>query len=118
MSEPEIDRAMLGERLKAARDYLQLSQDVVSRAIGVSRAAISLMESGQRKVEALELRKLAAVYQRSVAYFTGEVLPAALPQEVEHLARAASALSDQDRRELARFAEFLRTKASDERPGK
>ena len=35
------------------------------------RPAVSLMESGQRKVDALELKKLAELYQRPVADFTG-----------------------------------------------
>ena len=35
---------------------------------------------------------------------------AALPEDVEHLARTASKLSEQDRRELARFAEFLNSR--------
>ena len=118
MHEPELDRVVLGGRLKAAREYLQLSQEEVSRALHVPRAAISLIESGQRKVEALELKRLAMLYQRSVAYFTGDVSPAKLPDDVEHLARTATSLSEQDRRELARFAEFLLTRAVDERPDK
>ena len=66
------DRKSLGERLREAREYLGFSQDQVATFLGVSRSALSLMESGQRKVDALELKKLAGLYKRSVGYFTGE----------------------------------------------
>ena len=112
-SNAESERLKLGERLREAREYLQLSQDEVARALGVPRAAISLIESGQRKVEALELKKFAQIYQRPVNHFTGgnqEKLQ--LPAEVEHLARKAAALSGRDRAELARFADYLKSRAA------
>jgi transcriptional regulator with XRE-family HTH domain len=110
---PETERIKLGERLREAREYLQLSQDDVARLLGIPRAAISLIESGHRKVDALELKKFAQIYQRPLSYFTGgESKPPKLPKEIEHLARKAAALSDRDRAELARFAEFLQSRAA------
>jgi transcriptional regulator with XRE-family HTH domain len=109
----EIEREKLGQRLKEAREYVQLSQDEVARALKIPRAGISLLESGQRKVEAIELKQLAELYRRPVKFFTGEeTAPPELPEEVRHLAREAAALSDKDRVELARFAEFLKARAS------
>ena len=58
------------QRLRTSRDYLGFSQDEVAKHLGISRTALSNIESGQRKVDALELKKLAALYQRSIAYFT------------------------------------------------
>ncbi|MEZ5972605.1 MAG: helix-turn-helix transcriptional regulator [Hyphomonadaceae bacterium] len=107
----EDDRALLGARLREAREYLELSQDEVAKALDVPRSAISLIEAGQRKVDALELKQLAEIYQRPVGYFTGEIAEAApLPAEVQHLARAAAKLTDGDRAELIRFAEFLKSR--------
>jgi transcriptional regulator with XRE-family HTH domain len=115
MQDSDIERARLGERLKQAREYLDLSQDEVAKRLGLARAAVSLIESGQREVKALELKKFADIYQRPASYFTGEIeVAAALPEDVEHLARTASKLSQQDRRELARFAEFLNSRATQE----
>jgi transcriptional regulator with XRE-family HTH domain len=112
-SNPETERIKLGERLREAREYLELSQDEVARALGVPRAAISLIESGQRKVEALELKKFAQIYQRPVSHFTGsEPKKLQLPAEVEHLAKKAAELSDRDRAELARFADFLKSRSA------
>lgn len=111
----ENERAQLAEKLRQAREYLGLSQEEVSKAVGIPRAAISLVESGQRRVDALELKKFAAVYERPVSYFTGEDYSSPyLPDEVEHLARAARDLSQKDREELARFAEFLLLRATKE----
>lgn len=112
MPKPELDRTLLGERLKDAREYLELSQDDVARKMAIPRSAVSLIESGQRKVDAIELQKFAELYQRPVSYFTGEVVGAQLPADVEHLARAAKKLSGRDREELTRFAEFLSSRAA------
>jgi transcriptional regulator with XRE-family HTH domain len=111
----ENERTLLAEKLRQAREYLGLSQEEVSKAVGIPRAAISLVESGQRRVDALELKKFATVYERPVSYFTGEDYSTPyLPDEVEYLARAAAGLSQQDREELARFAEFLQLRATKE----
>lgn len=110
------DRKTLGARLREAREYLELSQDEVAKVIGLPRPAVSLIESGQRKVDALELKKLAELYQRPVAEFTGDVeIDAPPPETVQHLARAAAKLTKSDQDELLRFAEFLGTKTSNRR---
>jgi len=100
------ERALTGARLKEAREYLGMSQKDVSDATDLSRSAVSLIETGQRGVDALELTVLARLYQRSVSYFTGE-RDETLPEDVNILARQASQLSVQDRSELMRFTEFL-----------
>ena len=111
---PEADdeRVRLGEKLREAREYLALSQDEVAKNLGVPRTAISMIESGQRRVDALELKRLAELYRRPVSHFTGDEPETPMPKDVEHLARAASDLSQQDREELARFADYLRSRAA------
>jgi transcriptional regulator with XRE-family HTH domain len=104
------DRKSLGERLREAREYLGFSQDQVAVFLGVSRSALSLMESGQRKVDALELKMLAGLYKRSVGYFTGDQEDTAIGAEVKHLARKLSDLSAEDKEELERFADYLRAR--------
>jgi transcriptional regulator with XRE-family HTH domain len=105
------DRKTLGERLREAREYLGFSQEEVATFLGVSRSALSLMETGQRKVDALELKKLAGLYKRPVGYFTGEEAEDfSFGADVKHLARKVSELSPDDREELGRFADFLRAR--------
>jgi len=113
------ERTRLGEILRQSREYLALSQEEVAKAVGIPRAAISLIESGQRRVDTVELKRFAAILQRPVTYFTDdEPKDVGLPSEVEHLARAAANLSAKDREELARFAEFLHSRAGEERKSK
>lgn len=107
----EIERQQLGAKLKDAREYLELSQDEVAKALDLPRTAISMIENGQRKVEAIELKKFAEIYQRSISHFTGEERGTSpLPKAIEHLARAAAKLTDKDRVELLRFAQFLQAR--------
>jgi transcriptional regulator with XRE-family HTH domain len=107
----EKDRQQLGVRLKDAREYLELSQDEVAKVLDLPRTAVSMIENGQRKVDAIELKKFAEIYQRPISHFTGEdQVNSPLPKDVEHLARAAANLTDRDREELLRFAQFLQSR--------
>ena len=106
------DRQTLGERLRIAREYVGMKQEDVARHLAIPRSALSHIEAGQRKVDALELTRMARLYQRSASWFTGEQdTSSELPEEVAHVARAAASLSSQDRQELARFADFLKSRA-------
>jgi transcriptional regulator with XRE-family HTH domain len=108
----EQARQRLGERLREARKYLGLKQEEVADYLDIPRTALGDIENGQRRVEAIELTRLAKLYKQSVGYFTGEDVAADLPADVAHLARQAAALSGQDRDELSRFVEYLRARSS------
>lgn len=62
----------LSSRLREARLTLGLTQQDAATVAGVSRSAIAEMESGRRRVSALELRRLARLYRRPVAWLIGE----------------------------------------------
>jgi len=111
----DVDRQTLGARLREAREYLGLSQDEVAKYLGIPRTALSHVESGRRRIDALELKKVALLYKRPVSFFTGETEGGEnLPEDVAHLARAAAGLSESDRQELSRFADYLRARAESE----
>jgi transcriptional regulator with XRE-family HTH domain len=113
LSRDETERRRIGEKLRRAREYLGFSQDEVATFLKLSRTAITNIESGQRKVEVLELKRLAELYRQPVGYFTGEdEASASLPADVAVLARQAAKLSVKDREELGRFAEFLKARAT------
>ncbi len=106
------ERRRLGEQLRDARKYVGLSQEEAAAILKLPRTAVTDIESGQRKVEALELKRLAELYRQPISFFTGEDAAAApLTADVAHLARQAASLSPKDREELGRFAEFLRARA-------
>ena len=86
----------------------------MAKKLGIPRSALSNIEAGSREVDAVELAQLAKLYQRPVAWFTGDDPPGASDKmltEVAHVARAAAALSQQDRQVLARFVDFLKSRA-------
>lgn len=96
----------LGTRLREVREYLNLSQQDVSSATGIARSAISDIERGQRKVDSLELRKFSKLYRYPVGYLLGE--EGSDVEDATALARAVTDLTEADRQEVLRFAEFLR----------
>lgn len=108
----ENARRRLGERLREARKYLGLKQEEVAAYLKIGRTALTDIESGQRRVEAIELTRLAQLYRQSIGYFTGEdTASTGLPIDVAHLARRVADLSTEDREELGRFAEYLRSRS-------
>ena len=97
---------LLAERLREAREYLGLPQQFVADQTGIPRVAISAIENGKRRVEAIELETLARLYKHPVAYFLeGSV---ETPPEITALAREARDLTQADREEVLRFARFLK----------
>lgn len=113
MAHEEIDslgaqRMALAQRLREAREYVGLSQDEVAAALGISRPAVTNIESATRKVEAIELEQLSGLYGRSVEALLSGDTPAK-DARVAFLARATKGLSQKDLDELGRFAAFLRS---------
>ena len=105
-------RSVLGGRLREARKYLGLKQEEVATYLKIPRTALTDIENGQRRVEVLELTRLAKLYRQPIGYFTGEDKAAtSLPIDVAHLARKAASLSQKDRDELGRFAEYLHARS-------
>lgn len=101
----DIEQAELGARLRQAREYIGLLQEDVANALGIPRTSVHALEAGKRKVTGLELRRLARLYRRPVGWLLGE-------EEIEFsdaepLFRAAASLSQEDKEQVLRFAEFL-----------
>jgi transcriptional regulator with XRE-family HTH domain len=113
LDQDENQRIRVAERVREAREYLGLSQDDVAKVLGLSRPAVTNIESGTRRLEAVELDKLSRLYGRSADYFlTGEEnVGASATDDVKFLARAMNGLSDKDRAEVMRFADFLKKSA-------
>jgi|SRR5579859_4340582 len=109
-SEEEQER--LSRRLRETREYLGFSQEFVAEQLDIPRASISALETGKRKVSSVELKQLARLYKCSVAFLLeeGETAEDMLAEDatVRALFRTMRELSEQDRQQLLRFAQFLR----------
>lgn len=108
--EPPSEHAEIGSRLRAAREYLGLSQELVAQHLDVPRPAVSAMERGTRKVSSVELKKLAHLYGKPITFFHGDDSEPVLESDEVSAAlfRATRQLSDADRQQVLQFAEFLR----------
>jgi transcriptional regulator with XRE-family HTH domain len=106
-NEDQSHRREVGRRLKEAREFLSLHQEDVAQSLGITRTAIVKMENGSRKVDAVELSRLAALYQQPVAVLAGHTEAEPLPEDVMALARTAFTLSEKDRAAVVKFASFL-----------
>ena len=105
----EEQRTAMAARLRESREYLGFSQEEVADSLGLSRPAITNIESGSRRVEALELQKFAKLYGRSVSFLlTGAEEQQVEADKVAFAARALKGLSGRDLEEVARFADYLR----------
>ncbi|MGH9047412.1 MAG: helix-turn-helix transcriptional regulator [Acidimicrobiales bacterium] len=114
---PDEAYASMGAKLREAREFLGLSQEVVADALGVPRASVSAMESGRRKVSSLELRDLARLYKRPLEFFYDDRGADAEDDEAtQALFRATRNLTPEDREQVVRFAEFL--KGAGQAPGR
>ncbi|NKJ92830.1 helix-turn-helix domain-containing protein [Rhizobium leguminosarum bv. viciae] len=100
----------IGERLKKAREYVELKQEEAAQAVGISRSALSQIENGKRKVDAVELSNFARIYGQTIEHLSGDAQELAIPDSVTALARAAKGLSTEDQDELLRFAQFLQAR--------
>ncbi len=96
----------LAERIRQERSYVGLSQADVAEVLGIPRAAVSALETGKRRVTGLELGRLAELFGTSVDRLLGRDVPA--DDTTAALFRATKSLTDADKEQVLRFAEFLR----------
>jgi transcriptional regulator with XRE-family HTH domain len=68
----------LPERLRQARRDAGLTQAEVGRQIGARQSFVSKVESGERRLDPVELAQLAAVYGKPLGWF---LWPAAAPAQ-------------------------------------
>jgi transcriptional regulator with XRE-family HTH domain len=99
------EHRVVGARLRDARLSVGLTQADVAEALGLSRPTLAAVEKGTRKITGLELRRLARLYQRDVAWLLGEENADVAAGNALH--RATAKLSDADKEQVLRFAEFL-----------
>jgi len=58
-------------RLREAREQAGLTQVAAARALDRPQSFVAKIESGQRRVDVIELQDLARVYRKSISFFLG-----------------------------------------------
>lgn len=100
------EHQVMAHRLREARETIGLTQADTASALGIPRSSVVALEAGNRKVTGLELRRLARLYRRNVAWLLGE--DSDEPQVADQaLYRATAKLSERDKEQVLRFAQFL-----------
>jgi transcriptional regulator with XRE-family HTH domain len=100
----DAERREVAARLRAAREFLGLTQGEVATALGIPRTSVNALELGKRNVSGVELRRFASLYRRPVEWLLGVDSP---PPATDALYRATAKLSPDDKEQVLRFAEFL-----------
>jgi transcriptional regulator with XRE-family HTH domain len=62
---------MFLRRLRHAREAAGLDQTRVARCFGKPQSFVSKCESGERRVDFVELQEFAKLYKKPIQYFTG-----------------------------------------------
>jgi Zn-dependent peptidase ImmA (M78 family)/DNA-binding XRE family transcriptional regulator len=71
-----LDSAGLGARVAQARQRSGLTQDELARSTGLDRTAITKIETGARRVTALELARVAETLRERIEWFLSDTVPA------------------------------------------
>lgn len=59
----------LVELLKKARQGANLDQNKVAKLLKTTQSHISKLESGQRRIDIVQLKELAKIYKKPITYF-------------------------------------------------
>lgn len=62
----------LVDRLIKAREEARLGQEEVAKLLGRTQSHISKLESGQRRIDLIQLKDFARIYKKPLTYFLPE----------------------------------------------
>ena len=57
------------KQLKKAREEASLSQEQVAKILHKTQSYISKIESGQRRIDIIQLKEFAEIYKKPLSYF-------------------------------------------------
>jgi len=95
-----------GKNLRNARKSLGMTQEEVSSALGISRSAISLIESRKRRVNSTELARFANLYHKTISDLL-DPEAASISTGFEMLFRAEE-ISKEDRVQIVEFEDLCK----------
>jgi transcriptional regulator with XRE-family HTH domain len=112
-----VSQAEIGQRIRQARERIDMSQREFSDAVGKDQTSISLCEAGKRKVSATELSTFAQVLSVPISYFyEGEIQTDALDQMIlDEVRQLPTSDAKETMLQVVRaFSTFLRKHSSPE----
>ncbi len=92
-----FDNKKIGEKLRKAREYLELTQEQVAKILGVGRDAIIRIEKGSRKITAEELSDFSRLYNVSMDDIVNDKI---IMTNEQVYARGFENLSEKDQKEI------------------
>ena len=63
------EHKFLVEQLKKAREEIGLDQKKVAKLLSRTQSYISKIESGQRRIDIVQLKKFARIYKKDLTFF-------------------------------------------------
>lgn len=101
------DSAEIGQRIAEARGRVGLTQQDLATAIGVDRSALAKVETGARRVSALELARIAEALHERIEWFLEDAPQAITSRRNLQEPGAPSPLIDRVVERVARNVEFV-----------
>jgi len=102
-----VDASTLGARIRDARERAGLTQAALAAATSLDRSSLAKIESGTRRVSALELARVADAVDARIEWFVEEAEPALLSHRNREEPGASSPAIDALLERLTRNVEFL-----------
>ncbi|WP_454295714.1 helix-turn-helix domain-containing protein [Salana multivorans] len=103
-----MDMAELGSRIAAARTMLGRTQGALAASLHLDRAAVSRIESGERKVSVTELLTIAQELGRPLSFFVAPAVPAVVSRRRDGAeAHESNVLLDEELRSFSSDVEGL-----------
>ncbi len=107
-----------GERLRQARKYLGLSQEMLAEALGINQTVVSKMEGDKSAITAEHLEALYKRYRISSDYLLHGITEIEVPKEQVYYAPKEVMSNEQLSYELERLREDVKKLLKKDRPGK
>jgi transcriptional regulator with XRE-family HTH domain len=104
----------IGSKIKQFREMAGISQKELADNIGFESAtAISLIESGERKVSIKDLEKISDFLKKDIKFFLGEELTPEEKVDIRFALRADKDLSKKEQEKILDFIDFIKKRRDD-----
>jgi Zn-dependent peptidase ImmA (M78 family)/DNA-binding XRE family transcriptional regulator len=102
-----VDAATLGKRIADARGRAGLTQEALAAAAALDRSTLAKIETGARRVSALELTRIANAVDERIEWFVFEPPPSIVSRRNMQEPGAVSPAIDRLAERIARHVEFV-----------